>query len=141
MIDAKGNKIINPDYEKMTNGDVMAALERDETETKSSSYRLGYLLGSEIVENHYENRQEPEAAKADPDTGLSKIKRPSYYNRGGIECRAVIRAWQLGFNLGNALKYICRAGLKESKEEDLKKAIQYLMFELEEEQESNDQNI
>lgn len=58
--------------------------------------------------------------------------RPSYYNRGGIECKDVIKAWQLNFNLGNALKYICRAGLKESKEADLKKAIKYLEFELDE---------
>lgn len=58
--------------------------------------------------------------------------KPDYYNRGGIECREVIRAWDLNFNLGNTLKYICRAGLKESREEDLKKAVQYLQFELEE---------
>lgn len=58
------------------------------------------------------------------------MTRPSYYNRGGIECIDVIRAWNLNFNLGNALKYICRAGFKENKEEDLKKAKQYIEFEL-----------
>lgn len=58
--------------------------------------------------------------------------RPSYYKRGGIECIDVIKAWNLDFNLGNAVKYICRAGLKESKEMDLKKAIKYLEFELDE---------
>lgn len=58
------------------------------------------------------------------------MTRPSYYNRGGIECIDVIRAWNLNFNLGNALKYICRAGFKEDKEEDLKKAKQYIEFEL-----------
>lgn len=59
-----------------------------------------------------------------------EMSRPAYYNRGGIECIEVIKAWDLNFNLGNALKYICRAGLKESKESDLVKAIQYLQFEL-----------
>jgi hypothetical protein len=33
--------------------------------------------------------------------------------------------------LGNAIKYICRAGYKESKVKDLTKAIHYLQNELE----------
>jgi len=38
----------------------------------------------------------------------------------------------LNYHLGNAIKYICRAGYKssESKEKDLKKAIHYLENEL-----------
>ena len=44
----------------------------------------------------------------------------------------VIEAWGLGFNLGNALKYISRAGRKdpEKTEEDLQKAIWYINREL-----------
>ena len=41
-----------------------------------------------------------------------------------------IRDQQLNFHLGNAIKYICRAGFKESKEKDLTKAIVYLQDEL-----------
>lgn len=66
--------------------------------------------------------------------------RPLYYQRGGIECREVVKAWKLGFNLGNALKYICRAGLKGSREEDLQKAIQYLQFEIEDGRNNDIQN-
>jgi hypothetical protein len=45
----------------------------------------------------------------------------------------VIQAWDLNFCLGNVVKYIARAGRKDgnTKEKDLKKAIQYIEFELE----------
>jgi hypothetical protein len=42
----------------------------------------------------------------------------------------VIREWDLNFNLGNAIKYIARAGKKESAIKDLKKARQYIEFEI-----------
>lgn len=56
---------------------------------------------------------------------------PQYYRRGQIEVWDFIYDQELNYFLGNAIKYICRAGYKESKEEDLKKAIHYLQKELE----------
>jgi len=56
---------------------------------------------------------------------------PSYYRRGSIQTWDFIRDQGLNFHLGNAIKYICRAGYKDSKVEDLKKAIHYLTNELE----------
>jgi hypothetical protein len=56
-----------------------------------------------------------------------KINHPQHY--GGdttYEAIKVIEAWGLGFNLGNAAKYICRAGKKGDELEDLKKAQFYL---------------
>jgi len=47
------------------------------------------------------------------------------------EAIKVIEAWELGFNLGNVIKYISRAGKKGSKLEDLKKAQWYLNREIE----------
>ena len=41
-----------------------------------------------------------------------------------------IRDQGLNFHLGNAIKYICRAGYKDSKIQDLEKAIHYLENEL-----------
>ena len=38
----------------------------------------------------------------------------------------VIEAWGLDFCLGNAIKYISRAGKKENTIEDLKKAVWYI---------------
>ena len=49
---------------------------------------------------------------------------PQYYRRGGIVCWDVIEAWGLNYNLGNALKYISRAGHKTpDARADLAKAI------------------
>ena len=61
------------------------------------------------------------------------VNNPIHY--GGkdnpYEAIKVIEAWELGFNLGNTLKYINRAGKKNSKAEDLKKALWYLQREIE----------
>ena len=40
------------------------------------------------------------------------VNHPDYYKRGGIEAIDAIEAWGLGFNLGNVVKYIARAGHK-----------------------------
>ncbi len=56
---------------------------------------------------------------------------PGYYKRGSIETWDFIRDKDLNFHLGNAIKYIVRAGYKDSKTEDLEKAIHYLQNELE----------
>ena len=58
-------------------------------------------------------------------------KGPTYYQRGTIDVWHFIRDQQLNFHLGNAIKYICRAGYKDSKIQDLEKAIHYLQNELE----------
>lgn len=55
---------------------------------------------------------------------------PTYYTRGNIECWDFIRDQQLNYHLGCAIKYIVRAGHKDSKTADLKKAIHYLENEL-----------
>ena len=59
------------------------------------------------------------------------IKSPSHYGNNW-KVGDFIRDQHLNFHLGNAIKYICRAGYKssESKEKDLKKAIHYLENEL-----------
>lgn len=56
---------------------------------------------------------------------------PDYYSRGNIECWDVIEAWELNYNLGAALKYVCRAGHKTADPvQDLEKAISYLQREI-----------
>ena len=55
---------------------------------------------------------------------------PDYYQRGSVDVWDFIRQQELNFHLGNAIKYICRAGYKDSKIEDLEKAIHYLENEL-----------
>ena len=55
---------------------------------------------------------------------------PTYYTRGAIETWDFIRDQDLNYHLGCAVKYICRAGYKDSKADDLRKAIHYLENEL-----------
>jgi len=57
-------------------------------------------------------------------------KGPTYYQRGTIDVWDFVRQQELNFHLGNAIKYICRAGYKDSKIQDLEKAIHYLENEL-----------
>ena len=59
-------------------------------------------------------------------------KSPDHYTRGSIEVWDFIRDQNLNYHLGNACKYICRAGFKDdnTKAQDLKKAIHYLENEL-----------
>ena len=61
-------------------------------------------------------------------------KGPTYYQRGSIDVWHFIRDQELNFHLGNAIKYIRRAGYKDSKIQDLEKAIHYLENELEHEE-------
>lgn len=63
------------------------------------------------------------------------VQHPIYY--GGAddpyEAIKVIEAWNLGFHLGNTVKYISRAGKKDgnSATQDLKRVLFYLNREIE----------
>ena len=81
-------------------------------------------MGS-ILTAIYDNLPEPEQLQA--------VDHPAHYGgaENTYEAIKVIEAWELGFNLGNVIKYISRAGKKGSKLEDLKKAQWYLNREIE----------
>lgn len=68
----------------------------------------------------------------------SAVDHPAHYNTGSIEVIAAIDDWQLGFCLGNAVKYIARAGKKDPARtiEDLEKAVWYLQHEIEKRREA-----
>lgn len=63
------------------------------------------------------------------------VNHPAHYGgqNNPYEAIKVIEAWGLGFCLGNAVKYISRAGKKESDKEveDLKKALWYIQRRIE----------
>ena len=63
-------------------------------------------------------------------TKNDNIQHPKHYTShpSGIECIQITR--HMGFNLGNAIKYIWRADLKNDALEDLEKAIWYLLDEI-----------
>lgn len=54
------------------------------------------------------------------------VNHPPHYKAGGIETIDFIEAKNLGYNLGNVVKYVSRADLKGNKVEDLQKARWYL---------------
>ena len=70
-----------------------------------------------------------------PPPEKEQVNHPQHY--GGqdnpYEAIKVIDAWELGFSLGNTVKYISRAGKKgKDKElEDLRKALWYLQHHIE----------
>lgn len=79
----------------------------------------------------------------------SQVNHPTHYNQGKFEVIEVIEDQKLGFHLGNAIKYVCRAGKKfsgvsligstetieqakkEKTIEDLEKAIWYIRRHIE----------
>lgn len=58
------------------------------------------------------------------------VNHPKHYcsSPSGVECIQITE--HMNFCLGNALKYIWRAGLKQNAKEDLEKAIFYINQEL-----------
>ena len=59
------------------------------------------------------------------------VQKPSHYNShpSGIQCIDITK--HMGFNLGNVIKYVWRADLKDNAIEDLKKAKWYIENEIE----------
>ena len=68
-----------------------------------------------------------------PPPKIEQVNHPQHY--GGqdnlYEAIKVIDAWDLGFSLGNTVKYISRAGKKDKELQDLKKALWYLQHHIE----------
>ena len=58
------------------------------------------------------------------------VNNPAHYTFGTVEVIEAIEAWELGFHLGNVVKYVARAARKGRYLEDLKKARWYLEREI-----------
>ena len=69
---------------------------------------------------------------ADKGTQPDSVNHPSHYTSGKIEVIDFIEDKELGFHLGNAVKYISRAGRKNPDKivEDLQKAVWYINREI-----------
>lgn len=63
---------------------------------------------------------------------MEQVNHPNHYGGGEnpYEAIKVIEAWELNFHLGNAVKYISRAGKKGAAKQDLQKAVWYLQREI-----------
>jgi hypothetical protein len=88
--------------------------------------QLAYEAGVGMAKARMEGQRQIEMfePKADP------VNNPAHYTVGGIETIDFIEAKQLGYNLGNVVKYLTRADHKGNKMEDLRKAQWYLTREI-----------
>ena len=57
--------------------------------------------------------------------------KPKHYETNSVDVIDICKLYNLNFNKGNILKYICRSGKKESELDDLKKALDYINREIE----------
>lgn len=80
---------------------------------------LATIRGGVKVESIMENKNDP-------------VNHPSHYTDGKIEVIDFIDDKKLGFCLGNAVKYISRAGKKDPTKriEDLQKAVWYIEWQI-----------
>jgi hypothetical protein len=89
-------------------------------ERMQSSVEIPAIGGTlNIVETHF-----PITMEAD------QVNHPEHYRVGGIETIDFIEKKNLGYNLGNAVKYISRADHKGNRLQDLQKAQWYLSREI-----------
>ena len=67
------------------------------------------------------------------ETPDDPVEHPGHYTDGGIEVIDYIEAKGFGYHLGNAVKYISRAGKKDPAKtiEDLEKAVWYIRRKIE----------
>ena len=94
------------------------------------------ILRSERIATHMNNEYKKMVEEAPLHIGYEDavvndvVNHPKHYtdHPSGIEAIEITR--HMGFNLGNALKYIWRCDLKKDAIEDLKKAIWYLEDEI-----------
>jgi hypothetical protein len=102
-----------------------------------------YGIGANTLYNarfHHKKRLEKgtKRSKVQPKSTTSEatkqdvVNHPAHYKTGGIETIDFIEAKQLTYNLGNVVKYITRAGVKNKAThiEDLEKAAWYLNREI-----------
>lgn len=96
--------------------------------------KTGYFTASDL---ELLPDDEPDApATSEPASVDDPVSHPRHYTShpSGIECIEVTR--HMGFNLGNAVKYIWRADLKGNSIEDLRKAAWYIGDEIQKRQNS-----
>jgi hypothetical protein len=98
--------------------------------------RLKALLAHQISQHlhgaHADKKVVPMENSMASEIAVDAVNHPPHYTLGGIEVIDAIEAWGLGFNLGNSVKYLARAGRKDPSKtvEDLRKALFYLEREI-----------
>jgi len=120
-----------PDTQDLVEGDwVLSHIKNDNGEPLGIGF-ITDITGEPpvyMVKDYWHHPSELTKTKA-PDA-QETVNHPPHYNSGRIETIDFIEDQQLGFNLGNVIKYISRAGHKGKRRQDLEKAAFYLAREL-----------
>ena len=106
-------------------------------------YKIGYITDKENTDGKLETEsginvelENEKIWRIDPEAKVERLAldliKPSYYNDTKITPFDIIDDWDLNFYLGNAIKYIKRAGKKDgnSRLQDLKKVREYIDHEI-----------
>ena len=104
--------------------EVFKAIEKEKAEKmatkKKTSNEEEYIIPEEKIKEMMKQKE--------------NVNHPSWYGSKDdpYETIKVIQAWGLNFPLGNAIKYISRAGKKDPTKtvEDLRKALFYIQYEI-----------
>jgi hypothetical protein len=110
--------------EELTPAERLEASEKINSEVMQTA---SIMTPRELAEKVAQGRAKERKVKPKADM----VNHPPHYTShpSGVECIQITE--HMGFNLGNALKYIWRADLKGSAVEDLEKAVFYINRELE----------
>ena len=108
--------------------------------SKQDIYNIRYKMKKQNKANGYPplDTEEKEvfalvcdSCESEEELVKEEVNHPPHYTVGGIEVIDFIEAKQLNFNLGNVVKYLSRAGEKDSDPlQDLQKACWYLNREI-----------
>lgn len=99
-----------------------------------TEYQRGYNDGIDFALSYLKvlDEQQHKRMKDIADIYVDTNNTPKHY-QGTIQPIDLINAQNLNFNLGNVVKYVCRAGKKEGENilSDLEKAKNYINYEIE----------
>jgi|LakMenEpi03Aug12_release.lakeMendotaPanAssembly.Ray.scaffolds.fasta_scaffold827926_2 hypothetical protein len=113
----KPSKIVTAVQEMKTTLDALDKIK--DRPKKSKAIQEGNDLANKIFQETYD--------KYHPDL----VNHPAHYKAGGIETIDFIEAKDLNYRLGNVIKYVARAGKKDTDPiQDLEKAAWYLNREI-----------
>ena len=108
---------------KMNKQKLINEIEKVKFKIPNNEYKQGYNNGlNSAILCIYDMKEQT----------INNTNTPPHY-QGSIKPIDLINAQELNFNLGNVVKYVCRAGKKEGENtlSDLEKAKDYINFEIE----------
>jgi hypothetical protein len=104
--------------------------------TKGNKFVTAKQMVKDVVDGYNKSvRQKPSTLVPNAVASMAlyaddMVNHPPHYKTGGIETIDFIEAKNLGYNLGNVVKYISRADYKGDRLENLKKAQWYMNREV-----------